>query len=90
MSNAGQFSLSRSWTRLPVEGKAMSGVKVASTRRSTSVGLAIGRLQAADRRLGAQVAGGLVRQCEPPLVDPRPVDDPFGIETVASPGGRGC
>ena len=44
------------------------------------LGVALSRLQATDRRLRAQVARGLVRKCEPPLVNPRPVDDPLRIE----------
>ena len=82
MSNAGQFSLSRSWTRFAVEGKHMSGVNVPTTSRSTSAGSQSGRLQAAGRGVGAEVARRLVRQGEPALVDARPVDDPVGVEPV--------
>ena len=46
--------------------------------------LAPGRLQATDGGLHTQVAGRLVGQREPPFMDSRPVDDPFGIETVVS------
>ena len=81
-SNAGQFSLSRSWTRFAVEGKHMSGVKVPTTSRSTSDGSHPARLQAAGRGVGAEVARRLVRQREPALVDARPVDDPLGVEPV--------
>ncbi len=44
--------------------------------------LAPGRLQAADRGLRAQVACRLVGQRESPLMNSRPVDDPFRIESV--------
>ena len=82
MSNAGQFSLSRSCTRLAVDGKHMSGVNVPTTSRSMSRRVAIRGLQAADRRLGAEVARRLVGQREPALVDARPIDDPLGVEPV--------
>ena len=44
--------------------------------------LASGRLQAAQGRRNAQVAGRLVRQRKPTFVNSRAVDDPLGIETV--------
>ena len=44
-------------------------------------GIAVGGLQATNRRLSAQVAGCLMRQGKPPLMNPGPVDDPLGIET---------
>src|SRR5271157_258143 len=43
--------------------------------------IAVGGLQASNRRLGAEVAGCLVRQGEAPFVNSGPVDDPLGIET---------
>jgi hypothetical protein len=44
--------------------------------------LATGGFQAPGRRLDAEIAGRLMRQGEPPLVDSCPVDDPLGIKTV--------
>ena len=82
MSNAGQLSLSRSWTRLAGRGKAHVGRERADDQQVDVAGVAVGRLQAADRRLGAEVARRLVGQREPALVDPRPVDDPLGVEPV--------
>ena len=46
--------------------------------------LAARRLRQRMRRLGAEVAGRLVRQREPPLMDARPVDDPFRVEAVGA------
>jgi hypothetical protein len=60
MSNAGQFSLSRSCTRFPVEGKHMSGVKVATTSRSTSDG---SQPAAFTQRVAAWVHRSLVAWC---------------------------
>ena len=81
-SKAGQLSLSRSWIRLAVAGNAMSGVKVATTNRSTSAGSRPADFRQRMRGLGAQVARGLVRKCESPLVNSRAVDDPLRIESV--------
>ncbi len=57
MSNAGQFNFKRSWTRLPVDGKHMSGVNVPTTSKSTSDGA-----QPADfrQRIAAWVQRSLV------------------------------
>ena len=83
-SNAGQFSLSRSCTRFAVDGKAMSGVKVARTSRSTSQGSRPAAFRQRIAACCAEVAGRLVRRREPALVDPRPVHDPLGVEPVGA------
>ena len=57
-------------------------MNVATTSRSTSAGSRPADFQAADGGLGAKVACRLVREGEPAFMNPRPVDDPFGIEAV--------
>ena len=60
----------------------MSGVNVAEHQEVDIGGLLAGRSQATDRRLGAEIAGRLMRQGEPTLVDARAIDDPLRIEPM--------
>ena len=79
-SIAGQLSLSRSWTKHAVEGKAISGVKVASTTRSMSFLLTPAEVDATLAGFVAQIAGRLVRQDVAPLENSCAFDDPIGVE----------
>ena len=80
MSNAGTVQLQPVLDQVGRRGERHVGREGGEHQQVDVRGLAIGRFQAADRRLRAEVAGRLVRQREPSLVDSCPVDDPFGIE----------
>ena len=71
-------------------GEAHVGRERADDQQVDLGGIQPGRLQAAGGGVDAQVARRLVRQGEPALVDPRPVDDPLGVEPVRLDAGRGC